>query len=206
MRSFKFNNQKPQHLKTLLSKNNVRTEQGFTFIELLIVIVTMVLLFGVGFANFREFQRRQVAISFARQMKADFNLAREYALAGRKPTIGCTDLDGYEFYVEYYSRYYRISPRCGGATNPSTVKTVNFPTEIDVRPSYFPWLSSINFRVLGRGVETLSVLGPPASFPVTYSLGMTQQLTGFCSIIPWLCFGSWLYPVTVTVLGGGAVQ
>ena len=37
-----------------ISKSN-----GFTLIELLIVVVTMTLLFGVGFANYRDFQKRE---------------------------------------------------------------------------------------------------------------------------------------------------
>lgn len=57
---------------------------GFTYIELLISMLIMLLLFGVGFANYRDFQRRQQVESGARMVLADLRLAQESALSGRK--------------------------------------------------------------------------------------------------------------------------
>ncbi|OGM28437.1 hypothetical protein A2962_04750 [Candidatus Woesebacteria bacterium RIFCSPLOWO2_01_FULL_39_61] len=71
----------PRKVKVYFRKN----EAGFTLVELIIVIVTMVLIFSLGYANYRGFQRRQHLESAVRMVMGDLRLAQGMALAGRKP-------------------------------------------------------------------------------------------------------------------------
>lgn len=138
------------HSKKLAFRINNLHTSGFTFLELLIVISIMVLFFGLGFANFRDYQSRQKLTSAQRVIKADLRYAQEQALAGIKPGVSCDILNGYK--VEYVSRTrYSVSANCN--TNEDfLVKTVDLEQIaplIEIQ-SAFP---VIFFNVLGRGVR-----------------------------------------------------
>ena len=80
-----------------IRKTSVR---GFTLIELLVVVVTMALLFSVGYANYRSFQKRQRVGAVTREIKAQLRLLQEKSIAGVKPTTDpavCSTLDGWGF-------------------------------------------------------------------------------------------------------------
>lgn len=125
----------------------LQSKKGFTFIELLVVIATMVILFGVGYANFRDFQRRQYLESARRMMISDLRLAQEYALAGR----GCGTqnvLNHYSFKIINPTSY-RIEAVCGNNVVMS-VKGVNMPSDIRISsPSSF----DLWFYPLGKGTN-----------------------------------------------------
>ncbi|QQS39542.1 prepilin-type N-terminal cleavage/methylation domain-containing protein [Candidatus Woesebacteria bacterium] len=76
---------------------NIQTRQrGFTFIELLIGLVIMGILFMVGFANYRGFASRQNIEAVVREMKGDLRLAQQMATSGVKssdPASSCHAID-----------------------------------------------------------------------------------------------------------------
>ena len=86
------------------TRKYIGIKSGFTLIELMVVMLIMSLLFGLGFANFRDFQRRQILEGAVRAVKGDLRYAQELALAGRKPdnqdgkscAIADSVLHGYE--------------------------------------------------------------------------------------------------------------
>lgn len=179
---------------------------GYTLIEILIVAMVMTLLFTVGYANYRDFQRRQIVTSFAKQIEGDLRLAQEYALGGRKPTSGCTQLDGYEFEINLSSQTYDIYPRCDGSRLTS-IKSASLPPGVTISSS-FP-SGSVNFRVLGKGAEILG----SGSFPASVMVGLTQQITsGSCAVQPWRfyppqnCGAQWLHTVAITITQAGTIQ
>src|SRR5512135_1934557 len=101
---------------------NALFQSGFTFIELLLAIVIMALIFGVGFANYRGFQQRQQLTAAARAFKADLRYTQEQALAGTKP-VGCVILDSYRLsWVS--STSYDISALCDAGAATVSLKTV----------------------------------------------------------------------------------
>lgn len=159
--------------RTLLRKNLVIVQQGFTIIELLVAVVTMTLLFAVGFANYRGFQDRQGLISASRSFKADLRFAQERALSGTKPT-GCGTLNGYKLiYLGVQS--YQIAANCDNNSDIS-VKTVDFS---DTNPTiqFNSPFSFVFFNVLGRGVRTSLTVNlrdnktPPNLIPVSITRG-----------------------------------
>ncbi len=64
----------------LLKEKNIYL--GFSLIELVVVIVTMFLLFSVGMANVRDFQRRKVLEGAVLKLKGDLRMAQQIALSG----------------------------------------------------------------------------------------------------------------------------
>ena len=143
------------------------SKNGFTFIELLITIVIMSILFTVGFSNFRGFASRQKIEAVTREIKADLRLAQQEAVAGKKPidevtgtTIAVCDsasnyvLQGYRFtYID--STSYSIDVICSGGT--AVIKTISLAERYpDIALSF----SSFIFNALADGVssnQTISI-------------------------------------------------
>lgn len=132
---------------------------GYSYIEMMIVIMIMVILFSVGTVNYRGFQRRQSLEAAVRQVRADLSLAREYALAGRKT---CTVADpphtllGYRFNVDSTTQY-TISAVCddAGFVYFSLTKTSNSPGgfTIEINPDDGSSQSFVDFRTVSRGAD-----------------------------------------------------
>ncbi len=155
--------------------------KGFTFIELLVVISIMAILFGFGYARFRDFQKRQYLDSAARMLISDLKMAQESALAGRKldilppPNTKCIDLIAYFFYRLSNQRY-EIRILCNGndySNNAGLVVTRNFPQGISFSYSYNPSMcvngaagGAICFYPSGRGTN------------LTYDLTITLNFQG----------------------------
>lgn len=156
---------------------------GFTLIELLVVLTIMFLLFGLGYANYRDFARRQSILAIAREMRTDIRLAQEQALAGAKPSAGCNVLDGYRFRVDTFSRSYSIHPFCGGSEL-TFVKEVTLPAEIASVVVAPVSANPLLFKTVGQG----NSLPSGGVFDIT----LTQVVTG--------------YSQTITVTSGGEIK
>ncbi len=133
--------------------------KGFTFIELLIVISTMALLFSLGFSNYRGYQQRQRIVNAARILRSDLRFTQEQALAGIKPDT-CGILNGYRLTYSTPTEY-QVSANCDDGTNNVDIKTISLASSSSgiQFSSAFPL---IFFNVLGRGVKM-----PGASIPIT---------------------------------------
>ena len=138
-----------------LSKYNNNTLQksavinGYTLIELLIVMMTMVLLFGLGFANYRGFQRRQTLEGVVRKVKADLRFTQSSALSGKKPSSG--NCSGSSENILYYSFVYSDADTYSvNAVCPSGSNTVK---QVDIIGATMSAFGEIRFNVLGRGTN-----------------------------------------------------
>lgn len=138
-------------------------KNGFTLIELMIVIMTMSLLFGLGFANYRDFQRRQSLESGVRSIISDLRYAQGLALAGRKPNNpagnSCLSsvLHGYQL-RRTGSTSYEIEAVCSSDVS---VKTVNVLADIQIANFGSPVL----FKVVTGGISSNSTVTITLSFP-----------------------------------------
>ena len=149
-------------IRTSLRKNLVN-DQGFTLIELLVVIITMGLLFGFGYANYRSFQRRQQLESVVREFKTNLRLAQQLALTGKKE-VECSSLEGYRIQrIEVLNppfppdQFYEIGAVCDGnetCTNTPSycIKTVKIPQNITLGPFPAPG-NRFTFQILTKGVD-----------------------------------------------------
>ena len=128
-----------------------RYSQGYTLVEIMVSLTIIAIIFGTGYAAFREFSRRQVISSVIRELVGNLRLAQSQALAGKKPsTLACQDpnrLQGYGFRVTSANSY-RIEAACSGGDE--IVKEVTVPSEVDI---VAPAQNPIIFKVLGEGTN-----------------------------------------------------
>ena len=151
--------------------------KGYTLIEILVGLTIVGLIFGFGYANFRDFARRQSLVSATRKVKADLRLAQEQALAGKKPNDPACNpegaLEGYDFYLESATSY-KIQAKCAGSL--VDIKTVDdLPVGISLSAS----VNRIPFKVLGMGTN----LATDATITITHSV------TGSSSTVTVTTFG-----------------
>lgn len=127
--------------------------RGYTVIEILIVVIIMFILFGVGTAGYRGFQRRKELDGAANKIKADLRLAQEMAMSGigkDKCALGET-MVAVVFSVS--SPAYTINTGCSDGTN-----TNIYPVSTYDLSTYYPNITvgstgDVIFNILGRGVE-----------------------------------------------------
>ncbi len=154
----KYKNRKQKFYLSCLKEQN----GGFTFVEILVVMVTMTVLFGLGSANYRDFSRRKALEGAVSKVEADLRLAQAQALAGKKPDDSkCNSpetLNGYEFTLQNVTQY-RIYAKCTGGDVEQKKETIgDGGFKITVSPD------SIIFNVLGRGTNV------PAGSTATISI------------------------------------
>lgn len=154
---------------------------GYTFVELLVVIATMVILFGVGYANLRDYQKRQYLESARRMVVSDLKLAQEYALAGK----GCTSvLEYYSFIIPSPSSY-NIRVKCDNSPQPQLVKEVNMPQGIQI--SGFappPNLNDTDLRFYPLGKGTNIVRDAVVSITLTFEPGSFSSFSTIITVTP----------------------
>lgn len=147
-------------------------EDGYTLVEILVVLGIIGVLFSIGFASFRDFSRRQILAGVVKQMQADIRLAQQMSLSGQKPSeLGCNTavLSGIYFNLE--NSRYQIKAGCGDdptQTSYPTIKEVTLPTGISVNTNTLT-VNPILFKVLGQGTN----ISKGSSVIITF----TQEIT-----------------------------
>lgn len=162
--------------KYQIFNKNGKSRSGFTLLELLISISIMALLFTAGYANYRDFQRRQHLESAVTSVRGDLRFAQGLALSGRKPA-GCSSLNGYMFRRRNDSQY-RIEAVCnnGQTCNGNSdfcFKTVDLPQGVTINNLNGAGGNSFYFKVLGRGLSRAN--GNDISGDVTITLNFPDS-------------------------------
>lgn len=122
-------------------------KDGYTLIEILVVLTIIGLIFAFGYANFRDFSRRQAVASAAKLIQGDLRFAQGNAITGQKPS-GCNEtLSSYAFRVISESQYV-IRANCGSVN--LDVKTVDMSSDIILS---IPSPNPLKFKVLGQGTN-----------------------------------------------------
>jgi len=124
---------------------------GFTLIELLVVMTIMGILFGIGVAQYINFNRSQILEQAAQELKNNLRLAQTKAVNGEKPG-DCEDklLNGYR--VKFFSGNpdnYTLVAVCNGEEISASEVKYNLPSV--VKFSSLP--SPILFKVLAQGTD-----------------------------------------------------
>ncbi len=152
---------------------NWNFQSGYTLIEILVGLTIISLLFGFGYASFRDFSRRQTLVGTAKSVQGDLRLAQEFALAGQKPDdVSCNSpetLDSYSFKV-YSASQYKIEADCTGGAAGIVYKDVNLSPDITLST---PSVNPIKFKVIGTGTNIPS--GQSTTITLTQS-GTNAQL------------------------------
>lgn len=166
-------------------------KRGYTLIEILVVLTIIGLLFAVGYANFRDFSRRQTILDSSKELQGDLRLAQEMALSGQIPNDAkCSTLNtlnGYNFKILTTGpspvASYEIRANCTGAGGVASAasKTVSLPSDVQLS---VPSPNPIIFNVLGNGTN---ISGGQNTL-----LNITQVGTG--------------NKVTISISSGGQIQ
>lgn len=140
--------------------------EGFTLIELMIVIAIMGIIFSMGYASYQSYLKQQGILTVVRSIQSDLRFAEEAAISGNK--AGCPGVFlGYQFTVTSATAY-TVSANCSsGLIATKTVSTI--PNGITIAPV----TTTITFKALGEGIS-------PAS---TTTLILTQPVTNITKTI-----------------------
>lgn len=128
------------------------TFNGFTLIEILVGLTIVALLFGVGYASYRDFARRQILNSSYDKIRSSLSLAQQLALSGDKPA-GCpanSVLSGYR--VDFGQKKFYAECVGPGGTTLAQEKIIDIPPGIEISSSQ----STILYKVLGQGTDQVS--------------------------------------------------
>ncbi|SRR5258708_7868791 len=131
---------------TLISFTRRESCEGYTLIEILIVLAITGILFTIGYNSFQDYSRQQALVAAARSMQTDLRQAQESAIAGTKPT-GCVTLNGYQFNV-LTSSTYEIDANC--TNNVIQIKLSSLPVGLTVAT---PNPNPIIFKSLAQGTN-----------------------------------------------------
>jgi len=126
----------------------IRLAQGFTLIEILVVVVISAMLVAGGIASYNNFNERQQVVAVGKQLYTDLRLAQSMASAGDKPEECTGSLESVQ--LEFVSdESYQIAALCGGievAVGAARVLGNGMALEVGND-------TMVKFRVLGRGAE-----------------------------------------------------
>jgi len=149
--------------------------QGFTILEVLVVLVILGLIMGIGSARFRDFQKRQSVVAAKRQIMGDLRAAQSDVSSGRKPSDCTGTLQGFTFEVTAVSApaEYEVGANCTTATGSQfyLVKSAALPDGISLS---LPSVNPIIFRPLSLGTNLAA--NSTVSINVTGS-GLTEVIT-----------------------------
>lgn len=125
-------------------KKSMRNENGFTLVELLIVVTIAVTISSVGLAGYNGFNRRERLKQTASTLKNSLRFAQAKSFSAEKPDTGCTTFVGMRmtFTVSSYSVWHTCNPEglVGAA------QTTSFASGI----AFSPVPSDFTFRTLTR--------------------------------------------------------
>ena len=121
---------------------------AFTLIELLVVVSIIGILFGVGIAAYNQFNRTQIVVQTAKQIKTYLRLAQSKALTGEKDTAcgsgpGSVPLEGW--YISFSTK--EIYGKCGATKFGAS--PLDIPTNVSVTYGANP----LKFKTLAGGAE-----------------------------------------------------
>lgn len=138
-------------------------KNGYTLIEILIVLAITGFVFTLGYGGFRTYSQRQQVTALVRSINADLRLAQEQAFAGKKPA-GCTGaFNGYKFNINPSSLTYTVAASCANADE--VIKTGSIPEGFTITA---PSTNPIIFKPIGQGTNI------PSGTSVTISITNTS--------------------------------
>lgn len=126
-------------------------QNGFTIIEIIVVVVITMILLGLGVAGYSNFNQTQKLKQTAEDIKSALRDAQNRALSGEKNSTVCgaapssLPLNHWRFSITSNNAY-TISGSCEGST--FGLKSYITPTNITMSPSS----GNIDFKPLGQGV------------------------------------------------------
>lgn len=107
-------------------------KNGYTLIELLIVIAILISLLGMGLASFNTFNRRERLKQAGLTLKSTLRFAQTKAISVDKPSAGCTQFSGMQ--VSFTASSYSVVHVCDPEGVVGSSETVTLTTGLTFSP------------------------------------------------------------------------
>lgn len=147
------------------------SRQGFTMIELIVVIGIIIVIFGGGISAYLRLDRRQSLINVCRELEQLARSAQKKARVGERPA-GCTRLNAYRLArTSTAPDVITLSAVCDSGQ--VTVSSYEVPTLYTVES-----IPTVNFRVLHGGLDGSNALIQVASTGPNYRCSFTIENGG----------------------------
>lgn len=150
--------------------------KGFTLIEILVAVGIAMLIVGGVIVNYNAYNDTQNVKQAAQTLKNNLRFAQAQALAGRKPTSGCTTLIG--FTVTFASGSYTIQAQCTEGSAGEVI-TTTLPSVI----AFSPVPTAVTFQTLrgsiGVAAVTITLAGTTKSYQIQVSENGDMTDVGF---------------------------
>ena len=143
---------------------SIQISSGYTIIEIIISVFILVMLFASIQAGYRQYILVKSLDSAKGMIVSDIKLAKEYALAGKKPP-GCMGLSGYIYSTDSTNNRYFIIADCITDVEIKKVDIANLARGIIIGSDI-----SVLFKIMGMGTNV-----PEGSYR---SFNLSQQTTG----------------------------
>ncbi len=166
------------NLRKKLFRSRTLSQQGFTLIEMIVVVTITSLITGTGFFSFIEYSRTQTLNQAVEQLKLSYTTARNNALSNVKPQDSrrFPECVGTSNRLEYFqvtlatqtsppSSTYSVMVKCtGGVARPLSTETF---TNVELtRAGGIQPCSGVTYRVLNNAV--LPQVGTSNTLPCSF--------------------------------------
>lgn len=161
----------------------MKKRNGFTLVEILVVISITGLLVTIGIASYVQFNRRQVVDQAIKNLQSDLRYAQSKASMSDKgdpTTPDCTSSDplvGWYFRITSATQY-EIYGLCG--VKPFMVKRVTLPSQLAINS--LP--SSILFKPLNLGTDASNTLITISGYDNSITRSLTVTSGGLINLNP----------------------
>ncbi len=135
---------------TIVSTHMDKSKNGFTLIELIVVIFIITLFAGMSLANYGRFNEEKKLDEEVKKLSATLYLARSKASAADADPAICSDFKGYRVSIDSSSSSYILEREC--ANSFTTIETQNLPTSTTIKA--VP--TSVFFKSLNAGTDLTS--------------------------------------------------
>jgi len=132
-----------------MDNNKFLNSQGYTLIEIVIVLGIITILSGFGIAKYNAYNQQLILKNQAKKLADVFELTKKKAMSSElivtpfvTPPTYCTNFIGYQ--IEIAPLFYKLEYGCNGVYS-TIVQTYDFPTNISATQ--------------GTGIFTFSPLG-----------------------------------------------
>lgn len=123
--------------------------RGFTLLEVLVAMTTLVAVMSIASASFGRFNRRETIRQASVTLKTNLQSLKFRAINGQKPLgMSCVLLNGYT--ITFSTSAYEYQATCTPVQDAADKTTVTLPPNV----TFSPVPSAILFKSLGSGTDS----------------------------------------------------